>query len=177
MISSLIPNKVFFKIYFWTRTKNSHFRTKSAMKKISTVKDPKIGSKKKKVGLGKIFYRKNLWIQPTQFNKYILEPTVRAVKTRIECRGQKEPRNPRQWLEISPEGKVQARDSRTAWFMQFDLDSPSLVRVSLLQATENQKSESTLFYLVPIGLRKRHRLYHIGYCKQNMLVIRCEKSF
>ena len=28
------------------------------MKKISTVKDPKIGSKKKKVGLGKIFYRK-----------------------------------------------------------------------------------------------------------------------
>ena len=31
----------------------------------------------------------------------ILEPTVRAVKTRIECRGQKEPRNPRQWLEIN----------------------------------------------------------------------------
>ena len=67
---------------------------------------------------------------------YILEPTVRAVKTRIECRGQKEPRNPRQWLEISPEGKV--------------------------QATENQKSESTLFYLVPIGLRKRFYIDFIG---------------
>ena len=63
---------------------------------------------------------------------------MRAVKTRIECRGQKEPRNPRQWLEINSEGKV--------------------------QATENQKSESTLFYLVPIGLRKIY--FHSGHSSQ-----------
>ena len=112
------------------------------MKKMSTHKDPKLGGhKKKRVPLGKAcFTNKTLTIYNTQsisnypdqstnqVNRPFLEPTVRAVKTRIECRGQKEPRNPRQWLEINPEGKV--------------------------QATENQKSDSTLFYLVPIGLRK-----------------------
>lgn len=101
------------------------------MKKMSTHKDPKLGGhKKKKTTLGKFDFTNSTQNIRTKFDRSFSEPTVRAVKTRIECRGQKEPRNPRQWLEINSEGKV--------------------------QATENQKSESTLFYLVPIGLRKRY---------------------